>query len=431
MKLRFLLLTFVNFIGLFSINAQDFTWFDHQFWVTGKLNIAKQVDPLNLYESPTNLYKKEDWVNNSWVSTIEDLSKHQTSSCNQLKTKTYRANRNNRMTDVTLDTCIYNNNNLNTVIKYDLSNAQKTEFRRTNFSYTSNNIKPDSISFKIASANNVNILKYDTKNRVISNLYRIDESAPNGIRTISKENYVYLANDNFSTYKSEAFDVATNQFVNQRFATTTYEGTKLITIDIISYTNAGQARDSVKINIKYSPSNDRVQSIQYSYYNTTMKKWSVGERDSIISRNSKNYPTQIDFQLSDNNGATWTNNSERKFIYFPGDTLVQQVTNRQFNNGIFTNSTREVFEYCGQTVKTKEIDNIDFNVYPNPANQIISIKTNENTEGVSISVLSITGQLLQKSNSDNIDVSNLHNGLYLIRVDANKKIGYKTISIIK
>jgi hypothetical protein len=53
--------------------------------------------------------------------------------------------------------------------------------------------------------------------------------------------------------------------------------------------------------------------------------------------------------------------------------------------------------------------------YPNPVNDILHIETDRDFR---ISILSITGQLLvDVQNEKAIDVSQLNNGLYIIRIE--------------
>ncbi len=63
-------------------------------------------------------------------------------------------------------------------------------------------------------------------------------------------------------------------------------------------------------------------------------------------------------------------------------------------------------------------------IYPNPAKDIINIKLN-NYQNTSATLYDISGRLMfeKKLNSDisSIDVSNLNNGMYLLKINAENK----------
>lgn len=74
---------------------------------------------------------------------------------------------------------------------------------------------------------------------------------------------------------------------------------------------------------------------------------------------------------------------------------------------------------------------LDFKIYPNPASDIITIESN-NTELTSIAVYDILGKevLSQKELKNNrIDVSNLNNGVYFLKINANRNSITKKIII--
>jgi len=61
-------------------------------------------------------------------------------------------------------------------------------------------------------------------------------------------------------------------------------------------------------------------------------------------------------------------------------------------------------------------------IYPNPANTEINIGLNS-TENSQIEILNSLGEVvIKKQNQNNIDISNLTNGLYIISVKQNQKI---------
>lgn len=79
----------------------------------------------------------------------------------------------------------------------------------------------------------------------------------------------------------------------------------------------------------------------------------------------------------------------------------------------------------------------DFNysklaVYPNPVNNVLRLSTSSNLSDASFRILNVSGQMIQKSskiNNEQIDVSHLNAGVYILSVSS--KEGNKDIKFIK
>jgi len=69
-------------------------------------------------------------------------------------------------------------------------------------------------------------------------------------------------------------------------------------------------------------------------------------------------------------------------------------------------------------------------VFPNPTNGIINIQLNNGNAITSTVLYSVTGQKLMESNQDKIDISNLSNGVYLLKVSDAKGVS-ETKQVIK
>lgn len=68
----------------------------------------------------------------------------------------------------------------------------------------------------------------------------------------------------------------------------------------------------------------------------------------------------------------------------------------------------------------------DFSIYPNPTNDFISVKSNENIE--SLEILSLEGRKIKSANASTIDISNLSTGIYLLQVKTEEgKTGIKKV----
>ena len=73
------------------------------------------------------------------------------------------------------------------------------------------------------------------------------------------------------------------------------------------------------------------------------------------------------------------------------------------------------------------VSNDDFTVYPNPANGILHIKTDQNIIGVEL--FDLTGKTVVRSNDNTIDVSSLLNGLFLLKINTGKGSSARMISV--
>jgi hypothetical protein len=86
-----------------------------------------------------------------------------------------------------------------------------------------------------------------------------------------------------------------------------------------------------------------------------------------------------------------------------------------FNPAIVTNTTLNINGYVGLNVSTNNYNN-KIKIYPNPSNGIFKI---DEIDG-KISISSVTGKLIisrQFNNKDEIDISNLDSGIYIVCVE--------------
>ena len=70
---------------------------------------------------------------------------------------------------------------------------------------------------------------------------------------------------------------------------------------------------------------------------------------------------------------------------------------------------------------------LSFEMYPNPVSDVLNIQLPTGTEKAEVGVFDYTGRLVTSkiisSNDTSIDVQKLSNGIYLIRVSSDAKIG--------
>ncbi len=71
----------------------------------------------------------------------------------------------------------------------------------------------------------------------------------------------------------------------------------------------------------------------------------------------------------------------------------------------------------------------NFNIYPNPANENVSIDLNENLELEKVNIYNLSGQLIKSERNQNINVCNFANGNYIFEVITDKGKAAKTVLI--
>lgn len=101
-----------------------------------------------------------------------------------------------------------------------------------------------------------------------------------------------------------------------------------------------------------------------------------------------------------------------------------------YNFPILTNKATSTFKTLG--IQDFEFSNY-FNVYSNPAKEVLNISLKNDIEIQSISVYDILGQLIiavpNAKNVSNIDVSRLRTGNYLLKIKTDR--GYSVAKFIK
>ena len=113
-----------------------------------------------------------------------------------------------------------------------------------------------------------------------------------------------------------------------------------------------------------------------------------------------------------------------------GDTLYVSVWKYGSTPGSPTVNQFLISAYDA-SLGTSTFSNTDFSVYPNPVKGTLNIKYNDTISNVE--VLNLLGQnvnsLSNNSTQAQVDMSNLPNGVYMVRVTSNNKV--KTIKVIK
>ncbi len=123
----------------------------------------------------------------------------------------------------------------------------------------------------------------------------------------------------------------------------------------------------------------------------------------VIDVSNPNLPTQAGYYFEHTN-YYYTVFADTDFIYL-GATNGLYIFNNDFSNGI----------------NQLQVDNPDFLILPNPANENITVMLPNANENFNVTILNIQGEIIQeqqvKKNNAKINISNLPSGVYLIEVN--------------
>lgn len=108
----------------------------------------------------------------------------------------------------------------------------------------------------------------------------------------------------------------------------------------------------------------------------------------------------------------------------PQGTVIENTGHIYFdiNPAVVTNTTINTIDLTVSIAPIAELETVQF--YPNPATQSITVVTEEN--GSALSIFDMAGRRvhtqMMTTGNNSIDISQLNNGSYVIRVDANGKV---------
>lgn len=209
------------------------------------------------------------------------------------------------------------------------------------------------------------------------------------------------------------------------------------------YTGNSNLVDSLK-----SYSNGLSYLFTYIYTYNISGEWSTISYKDI---NSSAYPNGIKWYRN----ATWGNqlfcNSFNDNYYFPlyqlqsnknindfnatSYLLNEKSAETQPNSNIFMSSTKYNYNTTATSIKSTTINNLNFTIFPNPANGIINIEllVNNLEASTTIFITNILGEEVLKttatSNNFSLKTNGLTSGVYFLTVSAQNKLFTKKIII--
>ncbi len=143
------------------------------------------------------------------------------------------------------------------------------------------------------------------------------------------------------------------------------------------------------------------------------------------------YITNNLHQLWDVVSSTWKDKSRSIYTNNPDGTPYQVVSQDWDGISAWVNTTRATFSYSPATGIYDLVKEADFNIYPNPAGDVIRITSNKNIQGSTYSITDQAGKLVLKGRltdtNTTIDISPLPNGIYFFNFGVGTQNSYKVI----
>ena len=109
-------------------------------------------------------------------------------------------------------------------------------------------------------------------------------------------------------------------------------------------------------------------------------------------------------------------------------TITDSDGNAFITGGAFSSEVRESFQADGSALSISDHLNHSFSIFPKPVKDILTINGHFNT----VDIFDIYGKIvLSSDNNNNINVSSLANGVYILNIDSKEGIYSKKITITK
>jgi len=129
----------------------------------------------------------------------------------------------------------------------------------------------------------------------------------------------------------------------------------------------------------------------------------------------------------------WINDTKTDFTNDTDGRVIQNITLQwETTPGTWINSMRETFTYSGTTALPDFKDDKTFRVYPNPADEIITIRTESENSSIAYSLEDQTGKQVLNGRLNGmlttLNISGLNKGIYFLRLYDNRQ---SIIKIIK
>jgi len=243
---------------------------------------------------------------------------------------------------------------------------------------------------------------YDAKNRIIVNTGYKYDLKKNDFSAQTRTEYFYNDNNKYACYITYEWNNSINNWEYK---------TKMI----YTYTAFGEVQTTLL---------QTFNKANKGWENKTLNTQEYNESKQLIMSYEQTWN-------SDKKDWQWTQKTAQSYY---NDGFTQQLTLYLFDNntGKWNLKSRSVFYYEFTPKLAKPISKFDFEVYPNPSQGVVHIKSAESSSIKEIFIYNTSGQRVLYSNStENLDLSSFQNGTYFINaVSKNNETVVKKINLI-
>jgi hypothetical protein len=172
----------------------------------------------------------------------------------------------------------------------------------------------------------------------------------------------------------------------------------------------------------------KVQTSVYDQY--TAGNW-VPKTKLSYTYDGSGFLINILSQLWDAGSSTWKNNTRDNITNNPNGTPYQDISQKWDGVSVWNNTDRLTYGYSQPTGISDLIREGDFTIYPNPAQNVITIKVNTSISGSTYSISDQTGKMILKGKllgeTTSIDITQLTNGVYFVIIGERNQNTFKVI----
>jgi hypothetical protein len=271
-------------------------------------------------------------------------------------------------------------------------------------------------------------LKYFKREHLSNGEWRTDT-----IKVIAYDQYHNKTVSNLTTYTYDKYGNQLNEMMQKDSTAYSYNNGLLISKRII---NKSSNVDSFFYNVQKN------LTLKKTFYGDILGRadTTVVYCTDYIHLYGRDLPQKQTFKrkIGQYNSSTqkdtsyWITSYEQFFTYNKNNQLATSEFNAFGSYDDYLIIYSKVFYgYCGEiNTPSKEIyENLAFTISPNPTNQILLINANENKNlNGMIQIVDVLGNIIRSEKINNlreIEVSNLPNGIYFLKIQVDKSIGVK------
>ncbi|MCL2291144.1 MAG: T9SS type A sorting domain-containing protein [Bacteroidetes bacterium] len=244
--------------------------------------------------------------------------------------------------------------------------------------------------------------------------------------------------NSYDTYKNLTEELVllwqSNQWINYRKYLYTYDVQNLMSLLFQNWENAQWKNDRLNT-YTYDSQNNNTTKL-WHFWSSYSNEW-INTFKDIFTYDDQNNLTSILEQINwPDNG--WQNSDKSVYVYDESNNAISgycQTWNGYswinsdgllsvFYNNMQSGTSVNGHRFTATYIKSGEVGinesnfiNCSVRVYPNPVSTILHIETNNTNKTKEINIYSIHGTLLINSKENQIDVSPLPSGIYIVKVE--------------